>query len=150
MPVPLPPGRAKLATIPLPTGSPAVKPFAAPLSPPILDRDIAPLAPAQLPEALHKCRGPLALCRRRPRAHESDGGQLTRLLCLDRERHDNEGDKKDEPDPPHAHSRRDGLRESSRGQGKRPRCFLVEKVDRRFISVALFHRRGFRSHRVTG
>ena len=62
------------------------KAFAAPLAPAILDRDIAALAPAQLTQPLHKGGCPLALCRSRTRAQESDGRQLRSLLCTSRER----------------------------------------------------------------
>jgi hypothetical protein len=55
------------------------------LQPAILDRDIATLDPAEFPQPLHKSRGPLARSRRRERAKEPDGLQLSRLLRARRE-----------------------------------------------------------------
>ena len=56
------------------------------LRPAILDRDGATLDPAEFAQPLHKSGDPLALGRRRARAQEPDGRQLSRLLRARRER----------------------------------------------------------------
>jgi hypothetical protein len=62
------------------------KPFVASVGPAVLDRDIPALIPALIPaeftQSLHKSACPLALCRSRTRAQQSNGRHLHSLLGL--------------------------------------------------------------------
>src|SRR5215831_14912501 len=60
--------------------------LAASLRPAILDLDGATLDPAKFAQPSDKSGGPLAHDRRRSRAQEPDGWQLSRLLCARRQR----------------------------------------------------------------
>src|SRR5262249_57916731 len=73
------------------------------LRPAILDRNGPILDPAEFAQPLHKCGDPRALRRRRGRAQEPNGRQLSRLLRARRERpRRSAAEQRDERAPSHS------------------------------------------------